>query len=266
MDLHLTPGRATDEERAAVDELLGAPESGWHGAERDELDPPRGARRPRRPGRTPSAAARAARAPGPRGLDQRGRPELRVRAAHGAARRGVRGGHVLRDVQRGAAALDGGPRLRRPRVPRERREGGLRPASTARSARRARRRPTASTWHTSPCLGMCEQAPGGAVPASGHERGDVARRAARSATAGAVDQALIGGGRARNDRRSTAAGALARPPDPRRPQGLAAPQAHRSRRPRLVRRLPRARRLPRLSAGRSSWAPRARSARSPTPS
>ncbi len=37
MDLHLTAAAATDEERAAVDELLGAPESGWHGAGRDEL-------------------------------------------------------------------------------------------------------------------------------------------------------------------------------------------------------------------------------------
>ncbi len=36
MDLHLTPAVASVEERAAVDELLGAPDSGWHGAERDE--------------------------------------------------------------------------------------------------------------------------------------------------------------------------------------------------------------------------------------
>ena len=37
MDLHLTAAVATDEERAAVDGLLGAPESGWHGAGRDEV-------------------------------------------------------------------------------------------------------------------------------------------------------------------------------------------------------------------------------------
>ncbi len=37
MDLHLTAAAATDEERAAVDGLLGAPESGWHGAGRDEV-------------------------------------------------------------------------------------------------------------------------------------------------------------------------------------------------------------------------------------
>jgi NADH-quinone oxidoreductase subunit F len=37
VDLHLTPATATTDERAAVDELLGAPGSGWHGAERDEL-------------------------------------------------------------------------------------------------------------------------------------------------------------------------------------------------------------------------------------
>jgi NADH-quinone oxidoreductase subunit F len=37
VDLHLTAAVATDEERAAVDGLLGAPESGWHGAGRDEV-------------------------------------------------------------------------------------------------------------------------------------------------------------------------------------------------------------------------------------
>ena len=37
MDLHLTAAAATDEERAAVDDLLGAPASGWHGAGRDEV-------------------------------------------------------------------------------------------------------------------------------------------------------------------------------------------------------------------------------------
>jgi NADH-quinone oxidoreductase subunit F len=37
VDLHLSAARATDEERASVDEALGAPDSGWHGAERDDL-------------------------------------------------------------------------------------------------------------------------------------------------------------------------------------------------------------------------------------
>jgi NADH-quinone oxidoreductase subunit F len=36
VDLHLTKAAATDEERAAIDGLLGAPDSGWHGAGRDE--------------------------------------------------------------------------------------------------------------------------------------------------------------------------------------------------------------------------------------
>ena len=35
MDLHLSAAAPTDQERAAVDALLGAPESGWHGAGRD---------------------------------------------------------------------------------------------------------------------------------------------------------------------------------------------------------------------------------------
>ena len=38
MDLHLLPASATDDERAAVDEVLGPPTSGWEGGERSELD------------------------------------------------------------------------------------------------------------------------------------------------------------------------------------------------------------------------------------
>ncbi|HEY1330361.1 MAG TPA: NAD(P)H-dependent oxidoreductase subunit E [Actinomycetota bacterium] len=38
MDLHLLPASATDEERAAVDGILGQPESGWVGGSRTELD------------------------------------------------------------------------------------------------------------------------------------------------------------------------------------------------------------------------------------
>ena len=35
MDLHIVGGEPTEVERAAVDELLGLPESGWEGAARD---------------------------------------------------------------------------------------------------------------------------------------------------------------------------------------------------------------------------------------
>jgi NADH-quinone oxidoreductase subunit F len=35
VDLHLSPAQPTDQERDAVDALLGAPDSGWHGADRD---------------------------------------------------------------------------------------------------------------------------------------------------------------------------------------------------------------------------------------
>ncbi len=37
MDLHLSAAAPTEDERAAVDALLGAPESGWHGAARDAI-------------------------------------------------------------------------------------------------------------------------------------------------------------------------------------------------------------------------------------
>ena len=68
-------------------------------------------------------------------LDQRGRPELHLRAARGAAGRGVRRGDVLRDVQRAAPAEDRRARLRRPRVPDQRREGAPRPSSRRRAPR-----------------------------------------------------------------------------------------------------------------------------------
>ncbi|MGZ4152388.1 MAG: NAD(P)H-dependent oxidoreductase subunit E, partial [Actinomycetota bacterium] len=38
MDLHLMPQEATEAERAAVDELLGPPASGWDGGERRSVD------------------------------------------------------------------------------------------------------------------------------------------------------------------------------------------------------------------------------------
>jgi len=37
LDLHLSTAAPNEEERAAVDDLLGEPASGWHGAERDEV-------------------------------------------------------------------------------------------------------------------------------------------------------------------------------------------------------------------------------------
>ena len=37
MDLHFGDSKPTDDERAAVDALLGSPESSWEGAARDEM-------------------------------------------------------------------------------------------------------------------------------------------------------------------------------------------------------------------------------------
>ena len=62
-------------------------------------------------------------------MDQPGRPQLRQRTTHGAARRGLRRRHLLRDVQRRAPSQDRGPRLRRPGVPHERWRAGLRRAA-----------------------------------------------------------------------------------------------------------------------------------------
>ena len=56
MDLHFLDARPTDDERAAVDALLGPPESGWDGGERAG----RRARGLRRPGGGPATPAAAA--------------------------------------------------------------------------------------------------------------------------------------------------------------------------------------------------------------
>ena len=160
MDLHLTSAVATDEERAAVDALLGPPETGLgrRRPRRRRRDAVR-ARRPRGARAAGPAAARAARAAVRRRMDQRGRPELRLPAADRAAGRGVRRRDVLRDVQRRTAAR--GPwctsaTTSRAGVGRRR---ALRRAGAHRRPAGDAREGDAATWVRSPCLGMCERAP-----------------------------------------------------------------------------------------------------------
>ncbi len=86
-----------------------------------------------------AGAARRARA---RRLDQRRRVEPHLRAAVGGAGRGVRRRHVLRDVLARAAPGVGRARVRRHRLPRERRRSACAATSSGRSARRASRRST----------------------------------------------------------------------------------------------------------------------------
>ena len=127
MDLHVIGPLASPAERAAVDAVLGPPESGWvGGARRPGRRRARRARRPRDPGTTLAAPARAARRPGPDRLDQPAGPELHLAAAGGAARRGLRRRDVLRAVRDEAAAAGRGPCLRRHRVPARRRGADLR--------------------------------------------------------------------------------------------------------------------------------------------
>ncbi len=112
----------SDEERAAVDELLGPPDTGWVGGERAAGR--RAAvrsRGPCGPGPARPPAPGAPRPAVPRRVDQRGRPDLRLPTPDRASGRGVRGRDVLRHVQRRTAAEVGGPRLRRPRLPHRRR-------------------------------------------------------------------------------------------------------------------------------------------------
>ena len=161
--------------------LLGAPESGWHGAARDAVDAPRGPGRPR--GARASATCscpRCTRCSAASGWISEGGLNYVCERLDGPAGRGVRRRDVLRDVQRGAAADDRGARLRRHRLPGRRRRGDLRASGARRTARRSRppRRGDA-TWVRSPCLGLCERAPAVLYQRGGRGRGGHGHRARR---------------------------------------------------------------------------------------
>ena len=142
MDLHVIGPLASPAERAAVDAVLGPPESGWRGGGRDSADG--GARRERR-ARSPEpprpAAPGAARAAGSGRADHAAGPELRLPAPVRAARRGVRRRDVLRAALDEAAAARRRPRLRRHRLPARRcRKTCRRSRADARSGGRGRAR------------------------------------------------------------------------------------------------------------------------------
>ncbi len=265
MDLHLTSAVATDEERAAVDALLGPPETGWVGGARDGGVETRFARGgPSRAGAAGPVAPGAARVAVRRRMDQRGRPELRVPAIDRPAGGGVRRRDVLRDVQRRAAAEDGRARVRRPRMPPGRRRACA-PSSSAPPARRTRAGADAvASWVRSPCLGMCERAPGGPGPARGRRGGRRVRSRDRDAGPEPARRRHARGGVRAADRpggrvRATDVGR-------RRPVRPAAAAARRRGGPELDRRLPGARRVRGAAPRARARARRARSARSRTPS
>jgi NADH-quinone oxidoreductase subunit F len=186
VDLHLTPALATADERAAVDELLGAPDSGWHGAERDELTHrvARGGRAARddRHLLLPALHALQARA----GWISEGglnyvceRLTVPPAEAYGVAtfyamfsveERPSTVIHACDDLAcRVAGARDVCARLATEFGP----EGTPSPDGS-------------STWHTSPCLGLCEQAPAVLYQRAGVEHGNIARghATAQGVTAG----------------------------------------------------------------------------------
>jgi NADH-quinone oxidoreductase subunit F len=167
LDLHLTPAVATEDERAAVDELLGAPDSGWHGAARDEDTHrvSRGGRaaREERHLLLPALHALQARV----GWISEGglnyvceRLTVPPAEAYGVATfyamfsTEPRPGAVVHVCDDIACRVAGAGRIR------ERLEAEIGPSGT----------PGADgerTWHTSPCLGMCEQAPAALMQRSG---------------------------------------------------------------------------------------------------
>ena len=145
MDLHFTDDRPTEEEKAAVDGVLGAPESGWLG----------GARRIATEGRASSTghAARAhrhlllprsSRNPLAFGLDQPRSFELCLPPAQRSAGGGFRRGRLLRPVFPAASPASGRPRLRRHCLPDARSRRALRKVGANVGAGRFRRLPTAT--------------------------------------------------------------------------------------------------------------------------
>ena len=181
MDLHLRHAAPTDDERAAVDALLGPPRSAWDGGERgDRARRARRDRRARGARAATSAAAGAAGAAGARRLDQRDGTRLRLHATRRSAGRRVGRRDVLRAAVDDAARAARAARLRRHRVSLQGRGGADRANSNAKLGRRMRtgRRAimwrsiqTSSVWMRSPCLGLCDHAPAAFVQ-RGRRRAD----------------------------------------------------------------------------------------------
>ena len=146
MDLHVIGPLASPAERAAVDAVLGPPDSGWAGGIRNpatEGHASRGGHVARV--QTLAAPPGPARGPVAGRLDQPAGPQLRVQAAGRRPGRGLRRGHVLCALRHEPAAAGRGPCLRRHRVPVGRR-GGMCSGSNARSGLgRARRRRDGTT-------------------------------------------------------------------------------------------------------------------------
>ena len=169
-----TPSRRSAE-RAAVDALLGPPDSRLDGRRRARPDRDRQRRRRR----TRGARRRHLLLPAlhavqdARRLDQPGRAQLRLRSGSRPAGRGLRRRDLLRAVLDRAAAAARGPRLRRHRLHGARRRGPVRRAGGAARARGRRQHGTArATWHRSPCLGLCERAPAALVTDAGEAPGE----------------------------------------------------------------------------------------------
>ncbi len=161
MDLVTLAPRASAEERAAVDGVLGLATTRWDGGDRDGSR-----RRPVLAGRSRGAGpagpppAGLPRHPGPGRLDQPAGPRVRLPAPHGPARRGVRRGCLLPDVlhhcrdrrswptsARTSPAGSTAPRMSAP-VSSE----TLGPAGEPVLGGEA-------TWLRTPCLGRCERGP-----------------------------------------------------------------------------------------------------------
>ena len=112
MDLRLLLAVATDDEKQAVDAVLGPALVGLGRGPARGRRRASGPRRPRGPGPAPSAVARAGGGSGTGRLDKSRGAELHLRAADRAAGRRLRGGDLLRAAVGGRAAASGVARVR----------------------------------------------------------------------------------------------------------------------------------------------------------
>ena len=145
MDLHVIGPLASPAERAAVDAVLGPPESGWVGGPRDSRHRRAcRARRPRDAVPPLPAPAGTPRRPVADRLDQHAGPQLRLQAAGRRAGRGLRRRHLLRPLRHEPATAGRGPRLRRHRLPAGRRGGAVRGPDAGRRAGRRTEHATAA--------------------------------------------------------------------------------------------------------------------------
>ena len=168
MDLHFTSDQPNDAERSAVDAVLGPARIEMvRRHQPGRIGSPDFRKRSSQFRPAPPAVARSPFHTRTGGVDQSRGSELRLPAAECAARRGLRGGRLLRHVLAVKAGSGRSSGLRRHCLPSKRGQRALLALEQRLGPAGEPRDGAGSTWARSPCLGLCERAPAVLVTGSG---------------------------------------------------------------------------------------------------